>query len=584
MAEERAQRRLAAILAADVAGFSRLMEADEAGTLAALKARRTEVLEPLVAKNHGRIFKLMGDGFLVEFASAVNAVACAAALQQEAAEANSGVPPDRRIEMRVGINLGDVVVDGDDLYGDGVNIAARLQELAEPGSICVSAKLRDEVGRKVDFSFDELGERRLKNIAAPVRVYRLRPRGLESGSMPAPLPLPDRPSIVVLPFLNMSGDVEQEYFSDGMTEDVTTDLSKLSGLFVIARNSAVTYRGKSVKAQEVSRELGVRYVLEGSVRKAGNRVRITSQLIDGTTGGHLWAERYDRDLTDIFAVQDEVTREIVAALAIKLTADEKRRLNRRDTDNLEAYDYLVRGTEQTFRATRDSNSEARELLERAIELDPRMTRAYSMLSHVHVIAYINGWQEPPEPTLQRAHELARRAVALDDDDPGAHWNLGLTYLWMRQHDQAVVEEQDAVRLDPNFALAHAALGHILHYAGRSSEGIEPLLRAMRLDPYYSEIWLHYLAQVYFGTGRYEEAAATLRRRIIRHPDTDISRVLLAACYGYLGRHEEARTLWREALHYNPEYSLEQKRRVLPYKNAAEFDQLVEGLRKAGLPE
>jgi adenylate cyclase len=584
MAEERAQRRLAAILAIDVVGYSRLMENDEAGTLAALKALHKTVLEPLITDHQGRIFKLMGDGVLVEFASAVNAVECAVALQSGLAPADDGLPPDKRIEIRIGINLGDVLVEGDDLYGDGVNIAARLQELAEPGGICVSSKLRDEVGSKLKVAFHDLGEQRLKNISSPVRVCRLRAGGREPTSTPTRLPLPDKPSIAILPFDNLSGDPEQQYFSDGISEDIITDLSKISGLFVIARNSAFTFRGKSAKTQDVSRELGVRYVLEGSVRRAGNRVRITTQLVDGTTGGHVWAERYDRDLTDFFAVQDEVTHEIVAALAIKLTPDEHQRLVRKGTDNLEAYDHLVRGTHLTFQVTKETNVEAGRLLERAIELDPHLARAFTMLSHVHVLAYVNGWREQPEALLQRAFELALQAVALDNDDPDGHWNLGIAYLWRRRHDLATAAERRALHLNPNFASAHAALGNILYYSGRSSEAVEPLLMAMRLDPYYSEIWLHFLALAYFGMGRYDDAAAILKRRIIRRPDTDISRVLLAACYGYIGRGEEARALWQEALRLNPQYSLEQKRRILPYKNSGDFERLLDGLHKAGLPE
>jgi adenylate cyclase len=578
MAEERVQRRLAAILAADVVGYSRLSEQDEAGTLGALKLRRKEVLEPLVARHQGRIFKTTGDGMLVEFASAVNAVQCGVDLQQAMIAANDGVLEERRILLRVGINLGDVVVEDSDLYGDGVNLAARLQELAAPGGICVSAKVREEVERKLEVAFEDCGERLLKNITTPIHAYAVRPSQSPTSRPPS---MPDKPSIAVLPFVNLSGDPEQEYFSDGVAEDIITDLSKVSGLFVIARNSSFIYRGKAVKVQDVSRELGVRYVLEGSVRKAGNRVRIVTQLIDGTTGGHLWAERYDRDLTDMFAVQDEVTREIVSALAVKLTRGEQQRLHQKGTDNLEAYDHYLRGRQLQMQRSKEANEEARGLLEKAVELDGKFARAHAILANVHILDVANRWHDPDE-SLRKAHELAQRAVALDDDDAEAHWVLGLAYLSMRQHDQAMTEARKALALDPNFAWAHSLLGQALHYAGRSRDAIGPLTTAMRLDPNEQDPFLHYLALAYFGLGRYEEAAAALKRRIIRKPDTDISRVLLAACYGYLGRVEEAQALWQEVLRINPDYSLEHRRRFMPYKDPADFERLVEGLRKAGV--
>jgi adenylate cyclase len=397
------------------------------------------------------------------------------------------------------------------------------------------------------------------------------------------LPLPDKPSIAVLPFDNMSGDPEQGYFADGIAEDIITTLSKLSDLFVIARNSSFTYRDKDMTVQQVSAELGVRYLLEGSVRKAGGRVRITAQLIDGTTGGHLWADRYDRDLTDIFAVQDDVTQKIVSNLAIKLTRDEKRRLLRKAPDNVEAYDHNLRGSDLLWRLTRDTSVEARQLLQQAIDLDPELTVAYVNLSQLHLIDYINRWSDSPEASLEQAHQLALQAVALDEDDARAHWGLGVTFLWLRQHDQAIAEEQRALALNPNSALAHGALGHAWTYAGRPQESIELLTTAMRLDP-HDTTWLHFLGDAYFGLAMYEEAAATLIRRIYRNPDTDVSRVLLAACYGHLGRVEEAQAQWQDALRKNPDYSIEHKRRVLPYKNPADFERIVEGLRKAGVSE
>jgi adenylate cyclase len=580
------ERRLAAILAADVVGYSRLIRADEEGTLDRLKALRNEMIDPKVAEHNGRIVKLMGDGMLAEFPSVVDAVRAAIEAQRSITEHNAGLPEEKRIEFRVGINLGDVVIDGDDIHGDGVNLAARLEGMAEPGGICVSGMVYEGVRDRIDILFEDMGEQKVKNIDRPVRMWRWAPfRGPTRAAAPpedTQLVLPDKPSIAVLPFDNMSGDPEQGYFADGIAEDIITTVSKLSDLFVIARNSSFTYRDKDMTAQQVSAELGVRYLLEGSVRKAGSRVRVTAQLVDGTTGGHLWAEHYDRDLADIFAVQDDVTQKIVSNLAIKLTRDEKRRLLRKAPDNVEAYDHYLRGDDLLWRLTRDTSVEARQLLQQAIDLDPQLTVAYVILSHSHLLDYVNRWSESPEASLEQAHQLALQAVALDEDDPGAHWELGLTYLWLRQHDQAIAEEQRALALNPNSSDGHAALGHAWTYAGRPQESIELLTTAMRLDPHYSNIWLHFLAEAYFGLARYEEAAATLIRSIYRNPDTDVSRVLLAACYGHLDRMEEAREQWQDALRKNPDYSLEHKRRVLPYKNPADFERIVEGLRKAGV--
>ena len=582
MAEERVQRRLAAILAADVVGYSRLMKQDEVGTLAALKSRRAEILQPLVAKYHGRVVKFMGDGVLVEFASAVDAVECAVALQQGMAKENRGLADDRHIVLRIGINLGDVIVEGGDIYGDGVNIAARLEGIAEPGGILVSGSAYDQVKGKVDTGFEDLGSRSLKNIGETVRVYQSRPSREAAAAMPA-LALPDKPSIAVLPFDNLSGDPEQQYFSDGIAEDIITDLSKVSGLFVIARNSSFTYRGKAVGVQEVTRELAVRYVLEGSVRKAGNRMRIAAQLIDGTTGGHLWAERYDRDLTDIFAVQDEVTREIVTALALKLNKGEQRRIAHKGTDNLDAYDHYLRGRQLVFQRSRTGVEEARPLLERAIDLDPEFAQAYAMLALTYLLDHVNDWHDAGGKSLEKAHELAQMAVARDDDAADAHWALGWTFLQRRQHDRAMAEARRALFCEPNLALAHGLLGQVLYYSGRSAEALHPLASALRLDPNNDQD-LHYLALAYFGVGRYEDSAAALKRRVVRKPDTDVSRVLLAACYGHLGRLEEARAQWREVMRVNPDYSLEHRRRVLPYKDRTDFERIADGLRKAGLPE
>jgi adenylate cyclase len=585
MAEERAQRRLAAILAADVVGYSRLMGHDEEGTLRRLKAHLGEFVEPRIAVHRGRIVKRTGDGLLVDFASAVEAVRCAVAIQSGMAERNRAEPMEQHIAFRMGINLGDVISDGDDIYGDGVNIAARLEAIAEPGAVYVSRAVRDFVRDKAEIVLEDLGERPLKNIAKPVRVFRIGAPDRAAGTPPAaaPPPLPDKPSIAVLPFANMSGEAEQEYFSDGMTEDLITDLSKVSGLFVIARNSSFAYKSRSVKVQEIGRDLGVRFVLEGSIRKAGNRVRITAQLIDAGSGGHLWAERFDRDITDIFATQDEVVEKIVSALSVTLTRGEEQRLRRRDTSNMEAYESWLRARESLGRGTRDSVVEARAMHRRAIEIDPNFAAPHAGLSLAAISDYVSGWTPDPAQALNEAERWARRAVELNDQEPISHMALGNVLLWRRDHDGALAEFARMIALDPNFAQGHGATGMALMYAGRAAEALEPIARAMRLDPHYPAILLHFMAQANFSLGNYEIAAQHLVDRIARTPGTDASRMLLAACYGHLGRLEDARAEWSELLKVNPGFSLTQRAGVLPYKDAADFQRIADGLAKAGLP-
>ena len=585
-------RKLAAILAADVVGYSRLASADEDRILARLRALRSDLIDPTIAVHNGRVIKRTGDGALVEFRSVVDAVRCAIEVQNGMIERNAGVPQDRRIEFRIGIHLGDVVEESDgDLMGDGVNIASRLEGVAAPGAICLSEDAYRQVKARLDLSVSDLGNTQLKNIAEPIRVYSLRvgtaaqAKAAATSEFPAALPStapPPKLSIAVLPFANMSGDAEQEYFADGISEDTITALSKLSQLFVIARNSSFTFKGRNVNVQEVGRSLGVRYVLEGSVRKSGNRVRITAQLIDATTGGHLWAERFDRDLTDIFAVQDDVTQHIVGALALNLREGEQQRLATEHTDNLEAYDCFLRGREQLWRFTRDQNDQARELFRRAIELDPNFASACAFLAVTHGLDYINRWGTSPSTSVEQAEEFATRAVALDDQNPYAHWALGIINLHLRRHDLAICEAERTISLAPNLADGHEALGNALHYSGRSEEALACFDRAMALNPYYPDVWLHFQAQAMFQLGRYEDAAASLKRRLVRNPNTDVSRVLLAACYGHLGRFDEARVEWQEVFRINPDYSLEHRRKVLPYKNPSDFERAVDGLRKAGL--
>lgn len=581
--DARVERRLAAILAADVVGYSRLMAADEAGTLARLKALRNELIEPRIAEHRGRTVKLMGDGALVEFPSVVEAVQCAVEIQEAVAERNVELPEDQRIAFRVGINSGDVIIEGDDIYGDGVNIAARMESLAEPGGVCVSAKVHDEVSGRLELHFEDLGEQEVKNIARPIRVYKVVVAPVDDRPAPAPPGLPDRPSIVVLAFQNMSGDPEQEYFADGIAEDVITDLSKISGLFVIARNSAFTYKGQAVNLQQVSRELGVRYVLEGSVRKAGNRVRITAQLIDGANGGHLWAERYDRELTDIFAVQDDVTREIVAALKVHLTPEERRRVAKRGTASIEAYDTFLSGRNLFWQISREAVQQAQALFEKAVRLDPAFCLAHAYLAFSHSVQYVNRWSADPKGSLELAQQLIDRALALDPTEAEAHYVQGVIHLWQQKDaDQAIADAERAIALDPNFARGYGSLGAALHYAGRSQEALAHFATMARLDPHHPPLYQHFRAQSLFALGRFEEAAEASKARLARQPHSDVSHVLLAACYGHLGRAAEARAAWAEALRINPDYSIEHRRQILPYKNPADFERVVEGLQKAGI--
>ena len=586
MVKQKVTRKLVAILAADVVGYSRLIGQDEEGTIARLKDLREELIDPSIARYDGRIVKTMGDGVLVEFPSVVDAVRNAVEVQRALAKREADVPEDRRIIFRIGVNLGDIVIDGDDILGDGVNVAARLEGLADPGSICISGDVFRQVEGKLDLAFADAGEHELKNIARPISVWRWTGAGaaMPAEAEPPTLELPDKPSIAVLAFDNLSGDPEQDYFSDGIAEDIITALSKISGLLVIARNSSFTYKGRAVKVQEIGKDLGVRSVLEGSVRKAGNRVRITAQLVDCTTGGHLWAERFDRDLTDIFAVQDEVTHEIVSALTVNLTPDERQRLVQKGTDNIDAYDCFLRGREQYSRLTKEGNTQGQVMFRLAIELDPRFAPAYAQLALTRIMDHVNQWGDPADHPLDEAHELARRAVALDDSDPAGHAALNSVYLWTRQHDKAIAEGEKTIALDPNFAFGKMLLGRTLHYVGRSEEAIAHIHRAMRLDPHHNDIWFHFLAQAHFQLGHYDEAIALLKRRLIRSPETDVSRVLLASSYGHQGRVEEAQVLWEELFRVNPDYSLEHSRRILPYKNPSAFERVVEGLRKAGLPK
>jgi adenylate cyclase len=582
-------RKIAAILAADVVGFSRLTGADEDRTLARLRALRSDLTDPTIAVNNGRVVKRTGDGLIAEFRSVVDAVRCAIEIQSGMAERNAGVAPDKRIEFRIGVHLGDVVEEADgDLMGDGVNIAARLEGIAEPGGLCLSSAAYEQVRDKVKVPFADLGEKALKNIARPMRVYAV--QAASPGSVTAPRQsaadeaAAERSSIAVLPFANMSGDAEQEYFADGISEDIITALSKLGQLFVIARNSSFTFKGKNVHIGEVAKSLGVRYVLEGSVRKSGARVRITAQLIDATTGGHLWGERFDRDLTDIFAVQDDVTTHIVSALALNLTRGDRRSIVAERTDNQEAYDCFLRGRELWWAFSKEANREAERLLRRAAELDPSFAPAFAFLAAALASDYANGWSASPAEALEEAEKAAQQAVRLDERYPYALWSLAMTLSWERRLDEALSVAEKAIAFNPNFADGHSMVGVQLHWLGRSAEALKCFDRAMALDPYFPSLVLYFRALAAYQLGQYDEAVALLKRRIMRNPETDASRALLAAAYGQMGLVEEAREAWRELMRVNPAYSLEQRRQVLPYKNPADFERIIEGLRKASIRE
>ena len=586
-------RRLAAILAADIAGYSRLMEADEAGTLERLKAHRSGLIDPKITEHHGRIVKTTGDGVLVEFASVVNAVQCAVEVQREMARRNADVSEEKRIEFRVGINLGDIILDGDDIYGEGVNVAARLEGLAEPGGICVSGSVFEQVRNKVDAGFEDLGEQAVKNMKDPVHVYRVLAEvavpaaatpggGGEAGQGPS---LPDKPSIAVLPFENMSGDSEQEYFSDGITEDIITDLSKVSGLFVIARNSTSTYKGKPVKVQQVGQDLGVRYVLEGSVRKAGGRVRITAQLVDTTTGNHLWAERYDRNLEDIFAVQDEVAQKVVLALAVTLKEGEEERLGRKHTPNLEAYDLFLQAKAVLELPSEENILYARKLFEEAIELDANFAGGYAGSSWMRSVGIWLGYTKSPREDAERAFELAQRALEVDPTFGWSHTALAAAYLVRGQPDQAVSIAERAVQIQPSDADARVYLGYFLMWAGRPEESIETLQKAMRLNPQgLGARYPTFLGFAYFTARRYEEAITTLEKLDGGFSPILVSLAVITAAYTKVGREEEAKASAQRLVEVFPNFSLGSWGDRLPFKNPEDSNHLLDALRKAGLPE
>jgi len=584
MADHGFNRKLTAILSADVEGYSRLMGENEYATVSTLTAYR-ELMTALIKKHQGRVVDSPGDNLLAEFNSVVNSVRCAVETQDELKIRNDVLPENRKMEFRIGVHLGDVIVEGERIYGDGVNLAARIEGLAEGSGISISGTVYDSIENKLDLNYKFQGEHTVKNIKKPVRVYRVRKKSsITVSGDDREYKLPDRPSIAVLPFVNISGDPEQEYFSDGITEDLITDLSKVSGLFVIARNSVFTFKGMAVKAKELGKKLGVRYVLEGSVRKAGNRIRITAQLVDASTEGHLWAERYDRDLIDIFSLQDEVTQKIVAALTVKLTEDEQERLLQKDTNNLEAYDYNLRGLEYLYRWTKESMAEAQQMFEKAINIDPEYASAYSNLGKCHWADWANGWSQDPQ-SLEQAFKLSQRAITLDDSMTSAHVVLSDAYLWKKLHDQAIAVIERAVKLNPNCADAIEQQGEILIWAGRPQAGMELVRKAMRLNPIYPVWYLWNLGHAYFLVDQHEEAIEIFKRALIVNPDFLPVHFILVLIYTKKGCREAAKVEVAEIHRLSSKtLSLKAICQRLPYKDQAVSERIIEGLRKTGLPE
>ena len=590
MSDERVERRLAAILAGDIAGYSRIMGADEEGTLDRIKTLRRELVDPKIKEYRGRIVKTTGDGMLVEFASVVDAVRCAVDIQRDMAERNAEIPAERRIEFRMGINVGDIISDDNDIYGDGVNVAARLEALAKPGGICVSRVVRDQVRDKLDFTFEDTGEQQVKNIARPVRVYRVGARASSppAGETPAAAApaLPEKPSIAVLPFQNLSGDAEQEYFADGIVEDIITALSRNRAFFVISRNTTFTYKGPAVDVARVARELGVRYVLEGSVRRAGNRVRITAQLIDAATGHHLWADRYDRDLADVFAVQDEIARTIIGELAPGIIAAEMQQARRKDASQLDAWDRTMRAHWHIRRFTREDLAEARRLLEQAIALDPANAVAFGDLSFALHFEAVFGWADDLAQAVARSGSVARRAVAIDDGDAHAHSALAIYDLFLGRHEEARRRLRRAIVLDPNSPFSRGYLGTSYGFAGDYEPAVKYCDEAIRLSPRDPLLIIWHLGKGWAAllSERYQEAIEFTTAAVEANPEFPDVYAVLAAAHGQLSNTGPARAALAEFLQRMPGLTASDERLNRPFGTPEQRERFLEGLRLAGLPD
>jgi len=579
-------RRVTAILAIDVVGYSRLMGTDDEGTLARLKVHRRELIDPKIKEHEGRIVKTTGDGMLVEFASVVEALHCAIEVQRDMRVRNTNVPQEKRIEFRVGLNVGDIIIDADDIYGDGVNIAARLENLAEPGGICVSGRVYEDTRGKLDTAFEDWGEQQLKNIAWPVRVYRVRIGGETASARPA-LALPDKPSIAVLAFDNLSADPEQEYFADGMVEEIIMALSRLRWLFVIARNSSFTYKGRAVDVKQVGRELGVRYVLEGSVRKAGKKLRIAGQLIDTSTGAHLWADRFEGGTDDIFDLQDQVTASVVGAIAPKLEQAEIERALRKPTESLDAYDYYLRGMASVHLWTKDASVEALAMFSRAIELDPNFASAHGVAARCYSQRLSSGWMIDRPREVAEAERLARRAGELGQDDALALCSAGLALAYVvGDLDDGAAFIDRALVLNPNLAWAWMFSGWVNIWLGEPDVVIEHIGRAIRLSPYDPHIFNMQTATAYahFIAGRYAESLSWAEMAIRERRNHVLALRILSASCAMAGRLEQARETLVRLLELDPELRISNLRHVSPFRRPEDSAKFAEALRKAGLPE
>jgi len=585
-------RKLAAIVVADIVGFSRLMEADESGTMTQLKALREGLIDPMIAEHRGRIVKTTGDGMLAEFASVTDAVQSCVEIQQEMAERNESVPADRRIEFRVGINLGEIIIEGDDIYGTGVNVAARLESISEPGGICISSSVYDQIRTILSLGYEDMGEQSVKNISAPVHSFAVRLDGqaeAEKAGAPAP-PVAARgnkPTIAVLPFENMSGDVDQEYFADGMTEDIMTALSKSRWLLVCARNSTFVYKGQSVDIRQVAKDLGAEFVLEGSVRKAGNRVRITTQLIDAADGNHLWAERYDRELDDIFAVQDEITATIAARIEPELGAAERERVHRKSSQNLDAWDTYHLALSLMYQYTKDGNNEAERLFRRAIEIAPDFAAAHAGVAYTTFLRTVYFGAEVNDDTLNAALDEAKAAVVLDDKDAMSYFILGRIHLIRREYDLSISALRNAIDLNPCLATAHCGLGDSLSYSGRMAEAIPQFEEAIRLSPHDPRKWafLFYGSFALMSLERYDEAIEWAAKAITVPNATFWAHAQLVAVLSRAGRVQDAKETAENLLRQEPEFSSGRfASQVLFYhQDPAQIDRYRETLRAAGLP-
>jgi len=575
------ERRLTAILAADVAGYSRLVGADDAGTLVQWKAHSNALIEPKAKEHRGRIVRVLGDSILIEFGSVIDAMRCAIDVQRGMAERNTDLPLDRRLEFRMGINFGELIIESGDFWGDGVNIAARLEALAEPGGICISGRVHEDVYGKIDVSFEDTGEQRLKNIARPVRVYRVRFE--QSGNSPVPLTLPDKPSIAALPFHVLSADPEQEHFADGMMEEITTALSRIRQFFVIARNSTLSYKGRAVDVKQVSGELGVRYVLQGSVRKASGRVRVTVQLVDAVTAHHIWAERYDREFADIFALQDEITERIVAAIEPQLYGAEFSRTKRKPPESLDAWECVMRGLSYVNNRSIHDYATAKHLLKRATEIDPTYAQAHALTAYLTALEVLYGWA-PEERALPLAWDAAQKALLLDPDDPWVHLALGYVHQQCRRSQDAVQEYENALFLNPNFALAHTYMAAALSFLGRIDDAFVHIATSERLSPRGLFHGVNNLmrAVAHFFAGEHREAVVFARKSVLDSPGIVTAYRHLVVNCALVGELDEARAALNILKRLQPEISVAWIEKWLPYRSANDRRKFIEAFRLAGL--